>query len=1085
MNSEERKEQELADRVVELMESVNGDRLGCDDALTHELGQQLRDLPDDDQQQELDQDLRANLVTQFDDAEKVLTPEGANALSNRKPSRWKRFWAVAASLMLLGGLAVTLFPSFQPIDEVAQLPSALYTNDDVQYKHKSGTESFTFNGATTTGRSTDQVLDDLLEKTENDESEGKEKLASAPADVPDAAAWKSESERVTRANQLADEKVARAYQLADLHKSLQPSEPINVDGQASEPINVGGQAVVSNSDGTSTGLFFDVNGKGFGGGGGGFGLGGGGRGGSATNGPATDTDIDGAAEQQWGVTGLPNSSLGTTTPARIAHARQDLAYTKELLTKANNKLVELDPRMQVDGTRPVGKWDESDEHVKLLKKVRNQFQDRYRQQQEEVSQLLGRIEAPVLINGQSIHHVKISKLGKKIESAKMEVATDHSERQRITSSLEQGEAACKEMLWTLLNEGKIKNSGSSTSDDRTVKSLQTRLQDLEIARIDVTERYGPKHPRRKSIDRQIDHVQQRLDDAQQFLDQGEDEKSKFDDEPEPKEALQGYLAQLEKRIADNQELIRESMEQYVTHEAEAEKINAKERKIEEALRRLSFLKDEMQKANAEQYLPIVENPFVTATGAKALSTFSIDVDTASYANMRRFIKHGQLPPPNAIRLEELINYFDYQYDQPDGDVPFSTSLELAGCPWNDNHRLLRIGLQGKDVHVAERPATNVVFLIDVSGSMQNQNKLPLLKRGFQMMVEQLREDDRVSIVTYAGNAGVALEPTSGDQKKVINDAIEKLTSGGSTHGSAGIEMAYRLAQQNFIAKGSNKVILATDGDLNVGVTSDDQLVKLIKQKAAEGVFLTVLGFGTGNLKDGKLEKIADNGNGVYAYIDSLREANKVLVQQLSAALLTIAKDVKLQIEFNPAEVKSYRLLGYENRALKTEDFDNDRKDAGEIGAGHSVTALYEIVPAKMAKNRRSATPVGLKYQEAETPTTPDSPENRLANLSEAAESGELATVAVRYKLPDAQTSQKLEFAIKNQEKSFVTASDDFRFAASVAAFGMLLRGSAYSGDATFDQIEDIGAGAMGADASGYRAEFIDLVRKAAAMSDRR
>ena len=488
---------------------------------------------------------------------------------------------------------------------------------------------------------------------------------------------------------------------------------------------------------------------------------------------------------------------------------------------------------------------------------------------------------------------------------------------------------------------------------------------------------------------------------------------------------------------------------------------------------------------AEQYAPITENPFVTATGTKALSTFSIDVDTASYANMRRFIEQGQLPPPNAVRLEELINYFDYQYDQPDGDVPFSTNLELAGCPWNDNHRLLRIGLQGKDVHVAERPATNVVFLIDVSGSMQNQNKLPLLKRGFQMMVEQLREDDRVSIVTYAGNAGVALEPTSGDQKKVINDAIEKLTSGGSTHGSAGIEMAYRLAQQNFIAKGSNKVILATDGDLNVGVTSDDQLVKLIKQKAAEGVFLTVLGFGTGNLKDGKLEKIADNGNGVYAYIDSLREANKVLVQQLSAALLTIAKDVKLQIEFNPAEVKSYRLLGYENRALKTEDFDNDRKDAGEIGAGHSVTALYEIVPAKMAKNRRSATPVGLKYQDAEIPATPDSPEARLANLPAAAKTGELATVAVRYKLPDAQTSQKLEFAIKNQEKSFVTASDDFRFAASVAAFGMLLRGSAYSGDATFDQIEDIGAGAMGADASGYRAEFIDLVRKAAAMSDRR
>ena len=799
MNSEERKEQELADRVVELMESVNGDRLGSDDALTHELGQQLRDLPDDDQQQELDQDLRANLVTQFDDAEKVLTPEGANALSNRKPSRWKRFWAVAASLLLLGGLAVTLFPSFQPIDEVAQLPSALYTNDDVQYKHESGTESFTFNGATTTGRSTDQVLDDLLEKTENSKIQDKEKLAS--------------SEKFTRANQLAD-----------MHISLQ-----FFNGQSVDTFN--GQSVDTDHNGRVDNRYVDVGGGGFGGGG---------RGGSATNGPATDSDIDGAAEQQWGgANGLPNLSTGTT-PRAMSVRRSEDYFSYE-----------------------------------------------------------------------------------------------------------------------------------------------------EASKVSRGHYYEPKH------------------------------MMQFGGGP------------------------------------------------------------------AEQYAPITENPFVTATGAKALSTFSIDVDTASYANMRRFIEQGQLPPPNAVRLEELINYFDYQYDQPDGDVPFSTNLELAGCPWNDNHRLLRIGLQGKDVHVAERPATNVVFLIDVSGSMQNQNKLPLLKRGFQMMVEQLREDDRVSIVTYAGNAGVALEPTSGDQKKVINDAIEKLTSGGSTHGSAGIEMAYRLAQQNFIAKGSNKVILATDGDLNVGVTSDDQLVKLIKQKAAEGVFLTVLGFGTGNLKDGKLEKIADNGNGVYAYIDSLREANKVLVQQLSAALLTIAKDVKLQIEFNPAEVKSYRLLGYENRALKTEDFDNDRKDAGEIGAGHSVTALYEIVPAKMAKDRRSATPVGLKYQDAEIPATPDSPEARLANLPAAAKTGELATVAVRYKLPDAQTSQKLEFAIKNQEKSFVTASEDFRFAASVAAFGMLLRGSAYSGDATFDQIEDIGAGAMGADASGYRAEFIDLVRKAAAMSDRR
>ncbi len=485
---------------------------------------------------------------------------------------------------------------------------------------------------------------------------------------------------------------------------------------------------------------------------------------------------------------------------------------------------------------------------------------------------------------------------------------------------------------------------------------------------------------------------------------------------------------------------------------------------------------------AGQYEPITENAFVTTIGAKAVSTFSIDVDTASYANTRRFIRQGQLPPPNAVRLEELINYFDYGYDQPEGKDPFSMNLELASCPWNDGHQLLRIGLQGKDVHVAERPPTNVVFLIDVSGSMQDNNKLPLLKRGFQMMVDQLDEDDRVSIVTYAGNAGTVLNSISGDQKKMIKAAIEKLTPGGSTHGSAGIELAYQLAQQNFIAKGSNKVILATDGDLNVGVTNDDQLVNLIKEKAAEGVFLTVLGFGTGNLKDGKLEKLADNGNGVYSYIDSLREAHKVLVQQLSGALLTIAKDVKIQIEFNPAEVQSYRLLGYENRALNNEDFDNDRKDAGEIGAGHSVTAIYELVPTKLDDTRSDVPVVGLKYQSDDSANTESNAVMDQTALSEAAKSGELATVAVRYKRPDANTSQRLEFAITSRSKSFATASNDFRFAASVAGFGMLLRGSAYVGDATFAQIEEIAAGAIGNDAAGYRAEFIDLVRKTMTLS---
>jgi Ca-activated chloride channel family protein len=489
------------------------------------------------------------------------------------------------------------------------------------------------------------------------------------------------------------------------------------------------------------------------------------------------------------------------------------------------------------------------------------------------------------------------------------------------------------------------------------------------------------------------------------------------------------------------------------------------------------------KAN-EQYAPITENKFIAATGASAISTFSIDVDTASYSNMRRFLVAGQMPPRDSIRIEELINYFQYNYPQPKGDVPFSVNMELASCPWNQQTKLLRVGLKGKEVHVDERPATNVVFLLDVSGSMSSPDKLPLLKRGFQMMASKLGENDRVSIVTYAGNAGVALEPTTGDKTKTINEAIERLTSGGSTHGSAGIELAYKLAQTHFIKDGVNKVILATDGDLNVGVTSDDALVKLIKQKASEGVFLTVLGFGTGNLKDAKLEQLADNGNGHYAYIDSTREARRVLVDQLSGSLVTIAKDVKIQIEFNPAEVKSYRLIGYENRMLATKDFDDDKKDAGEIGAGHSVTAIYEIEPTTAVEASLTATPK-LKYQtnnqqDSEQPETKPAKES-VKGLSKAAESGELATLSLRYKQPDADISSKIEFVIQNDEKSFVTASNDFRFAASVAGFGMLLRGSQHSGSASAGMLEEIASGAIGDDQSGYRAEFIDLIRIAGSI----
>jgi len=480
----------------------------------------------------------------------------------------------------------------------------------------------------------------------------------------------------------------------------------------------------------------------------------------------------------------------------------------------------------------------------------------------------------------------------------------------------------------------------------------------------------------------------------------------------------------------------------------------------------------------EEYSPINENNFVRTAGEEAISTFSIDVDTAAYSNMRRFINSGQLPPPDAVRIEELVNYFSYDYPQPEGDDPFSVNMELANCPWSKRHKLLRVGIKGKEVHVDERPASNLVFLLDVSGSMNSTDKLPLLKRGLQMMVDQLNENDRVSIVTYAGNAGLVLEPTSGDQTRKIKEAIEKLNAGGSTNGSAGIELAYQLAQKHFIEDGVNKVILATDGDLNVGVTQNHELVELIKQKASENVFLTVLGFGTGNLKDSKMEQLADNGNGIYAYIDGLSEARKVLVDNLSGSLVTIAKDVKLQLEFNPAEVTSYRLIGYENRTLQTEDFNNDQIDAGEIGAGHTVTAIYELLTTD-APELVSDSPVKMKYQsKAQVDKKPVPKTEVNLNLSAQAKSGELLTLALRYKQPDSNTSQRLEFTIDNESNRFESASADFQFAASVASFGMLLRSSQHAGDVTKSMIEDMAEPAIGEDSSGYRTEFLELVRKA-------
>jgi Ca-activated chloride channel family protein len=490
----------------------------------------------------------------------------------------------------------------------------------------------------------------------------------------------------------------------------------------------------------------------------------------------------------------------------------------------------------------------------------------------------------------------------------------------------------------------------------------------------------------------------------------------------------------------------------------------------------------------EEYESIVDNPFLSPL-SDPLSTFSIDVDTASYANVRRFLNSGSLPPPAAVRIEELVNYFTYSYPQPTGREPFSVSMEAAECPWNAGHLLLRIGLKGKEVHRSERPPSNLTFLLDVSGSMADANKLPLVKATLMMLVAELTENDRVSIVTYAGEAGLRLPPTRGHEKDKIMAAIDSLAAGGSTHGSAGIQLAYEQAGQYFLKDGTNRVILATDGDLNVGVTSDDALVELIKEKAAGGTFLTVLGFGTGNLKDGKLEKLADNGNGVYAYIDSAREGRKVLVEQMSGSLVTIAKDVKIQIEFNPAQIASYRLLGYENRVLAAADFHNDKKDAGEIGAGHTVTALYELVPVG-AKAAAAAPQVGepLKYQATgDRGQGTDGVGNALrgvpesARLTDAAASGELLTLKLRYKEPDGVESRMVEFPLQDRGGSFHAASRDLQFAAAVAGFGMILRGSEHRGSASLAAVAEIAAGALADDAGGYRTEFLDLVRRAQAL----
>ncbi len=470
-----------------------------------------------------------------------------------------------------------------------------------------------------------------------------------------------------------------------------------------------------------------------------------------------------------------------------------------------------------------------------------------------------------------------------------------------------------------------------------------------------------------------------------------------------------------------------------------------------------------REASREAYARIVENEFKSPV-QEALSTFSIDVDTASYANVRRMINEGRLPPPDAVRIEELLNYFAYDYPQPEGADPFAVAMEVVRCPWNAGNRLVRIGIKGREMDSAKRPPSNLVFLVDVSGSMNESNKLPLVVEGLKMLAERLGENDKVAIVVYAGNEGLALASTRGDQKDAILGALDRLQAGGSTNGGAGIVLAYKLAQENFIKGGTNRVILCTDGDFNVGVTDDGSLTRLIEEKRKSGVFLSVLGFGTGNYQDAKMEQLADHGNGNYAYIDTPNEARKVLVEQMSGTLVTIAKDVKIQVEFNPSQVAGYRLIGYENRVLAKEDFNDDTKDAGEIGAGHTVTALYEIVPGG------SPVPVvdvdDLKYQ---------APAKLLAE-GEAAR--ELLTVKLRFKAPDADTSVKREYPVTDAGRDYAEASADTKFAAAVAAYGMLLRGSKFAGSVTLAGVIELAEAGLGDDPNGYRREFVDLARRA-------
>ncbi|REC41883.1 vWA domain-containing protein [Chryseobacterium sp. 5_R23647] len=491
------------------------------------------------------------------------------------------------------------------------------------------------------------------------------------------------------------------------------------------------------------------------------------------------------------------------------------------------------------------------------------------------------------------------------------------------------------------------------------------------------------------------------------------------------------------------------------------KLSRKERKAFEKLQKAQdsiTISKQIQKQNNEEYDAFVENPF-ELTKNQSVSTFSIDVDKAAYSNIRRMINNGEYVNKNAVRIEEMINYFKYDYPQPKNNQPFSINTEYNDSPWNKQHKLLKIGLQGKEIPTDKLPNSNFVFLIDVSGSMDEPNKLPLLKSSFKVLLDQLRPTDKVGIVVYAGSAGMVLPPTSAKEKNKIIEALDKLQAGGSTAGGQGIELAYKLAQENFIKNGNNRVIIATDGDFNVGASSTGDLQTLVEEKRKSGVFLTCLGFGMGNFKDNKMETLANKGNGNYAYIDNLQEANKFLGKEFAGNMYAIAKDVKIQIEFNPKYVKSYRLIGYENRKLKNEDFTNDKIDAGELGSGHTVTALYEVIPTDV-NSEFLPKENDLKYTK---------------NTNDENFNNELATVKFRYKKPDGDQSSEIVQVVKNTNQSFSSSSDDFKFASSVAWFGLVLRNSNLIKNKDLKDIESLAKKGRGKDEDGYRAEFVRLV----------